>query len=284
MDIALTFDPNAVEIVDADPNQIGVQTALGTFLDSGFVVLNSVDNLAGTLRFAMTQLNPSLPKSGSGTLIVIRLRGKQVSGGSPLTLTKVQLAQRDGSGVSTNLISGQVSVTAAAGSAPTGTPIPTQGAGTAMPTSAPQSLPVTVAPTGGSATTQPTLPPPGTGLAATITPRPTDQPAATAPSAPTQGSPASSATEPPPSGAQAAETPQPTSISSVPPATEAASTSAATPAGTSAGVQAAMQVTEQPAAPISSSTESATTLLALSGALGLAGIVIVLLVVRRRSH
>jgi hypothetical protein len=114
-----------VEVVDADPGQAGVQMALGTFLDSGFVVLNAADNVTGTVRFAMTQLNPSLPKSGTGALIVIRLRGKQVSGGTPLTLTHAQLAKRDGTALSTNLISGQVSVVAA-GTAPTGTPIPTQ--------------------------------------------------------------------------------------------------------------------------------------------------------------
>ena len=65
LDLALTFDPNVVEVVDADPNQAGVQAALGTFLDSGFVVLNAADNVTGTLRFAMTQLNPSQPKSGT---------------------------------------------------------------------------------------------------------------------------------------------------------------------------------------------------------------------------
>src|SRR5512139_386501 len=96
IDIALTFDPNVVEVVDANPGQAGVQMALGTFPDSGFVVLNAADNVTGTVRFAMTQLNPSLPKSGTGALMVIRLRGKQVSGSTPLTLTHAQLARRDG--------------------------------------------------------------------------------------------------------------------------------------------------------------------------------------------
>ena len=186
VDLALTFNPNVVEVVDADPGQAGVQMALGTFLDSGFVVLNAADNVTGTVRFAMTQLNPSLPKSGTGALMVIRLRGKQVSGGTPLTLTSAQLARRDGTGLSTNLISGQVSVVAAAGSAPTGTPIPTQGPGTLMPTSTPPSIPATAAPAMGSATVQPTRPPLVTGPSATITPRPTNQPATTIPAAPTQ--------------------------------------------------------------------------------------------------
>ena len=288
MDLALSFNPNVVEIVDADPSQAGVQIALGTFLDSGFAVLNAADNVSGTLRFAMTQLNPSEPKSGTGTLIVIRLRGKQVSGGTPLTLTSAQLARRDGTGLSTNLISGQVSVVAAS-SAPTGTPIPTQGAGTLMPASTPQSLPVTAVPTIGRATVPPTLSPPVIGLSATITPRPANPLVTTTSSAPTQDSAASSVTEPLPGSAGAVETPQPTSASSALPTTESISTPAAiaavaSPSGTSAGVQAAIRVTEQSAAAVSSSTGSATALLALSGALGIIGIVAVLLVMRRRSH
>ena len=71
-----------------------MQAAPGTFLDSGFVVLNAADNVTGTVRFAMTQLNPSLPKSGTGTLIVIGLRGKQASGSTPLTLTIGPLLSR----------------------------------------------------------------------------------------------------------------------------------------------------------------------------------------------
>jgi len=142
-DVSLTFDPAVVEVVDADPNTDGVQVALGTFLDPGFVLLNAADNAAGTLRFAMTQLNPSEPKSGSGNVIVIKLRGLQVAAGSLLTLTRAQVAQRDGTKPETTLVSGQVAVVTAASVQATYTPIPTQGAGTVMPTSThkPTSIP-----------------------------------------------------------------------------------------------------------------------------------------------
>ena len=307
-DLALTFDPNAVEIMDADPSQTGVQMALGTFLDPGFVVLNSADNARGTLRFAMTQLNPSSPKSGTGTLIVIRLRGKQVSSSTPLTLTNAQLAMRDGGSLLTHLISGQVSVVAM-GSAPTSTPIPTQGSGTPMMTFTPPSLPAmaatatspaatspaatspaaTVTPVTHSTTAPLTSTPPITAQAATITPRPTNQPATTTPGALSQSPPASAAINPLPGGIRAAETPQLTPQLSAPLAVEAIRTQAAvaavaTPAATSAGIRAAIQVTEQPAAPTAHTQGSATVLLALSGVLGIVGIVILLLVVRRHSH
>ncbi len=132
-DIALSFNPTAVEVVDADANTAGVQVALGTFLDAGFTLRNTADNAAGTVRFALTQLNPSEAKSGSGVIIVIPLRGKQIGAGTPLTLTSVQLAQRDGTKLATTLVSGQIEVVATA-AGPTATPIPTQAPGTTMPT------------------------------------------------------------------------------------------------------------------------------------------------------
>ncbi len=132
-DIALSFDPQAVEVIDADSNTAGVQVALGTFLDAGFTLRNTADNIGGTVRFAMTQLNPSEAKNGSGVLIVISLRGKEIGVRTPITLTSVQLAQRDGTKLATALVSGEVEVVAAA-AGPTSTPILTQAPGTAMPT------------------------------------------------------------------------------------------------------------------------------------------------------
>src|SRR3990172_4702348 len=76
-DIALAFDPAAVEVVDADPAAEGVQAQLGGFLDLGFVLRNEADNAAGTVEVALTQLNPSAPKQGSGTLFVVTVRGRR---------------------------------------------------------------------------------------------------------------------------------------------------------------------------------------------------------------
>jgi hypothetical protein len=131
VDIAFTFDPAFVEVVDAYPATGGLQVALGTFLDVGFVFVNTVDNGTGAARFAMTQLNPSQAKNGTGALIVVRLRGKQ-TGVSPLTLTSVQLAGRDGTRISATLLSGVVEVVNT-GSGSTATALPTQGEGTLMP-------------------------------------------------------------------------------------------------------------------------------------------------------
>jgi Cohesin domain len=152
IDISINFDPNVVEVVDADPDKEGVQVTLSTLLDPGFVVLNRVDNAAGTVRFAMTQLNPSQPKNGTGLLIVVNLRGKVSGASTSLTLTRVDLAQRDGKVFTGALVSGQAQVVAAS-SGPTPTPFPKQGAGTPMPAISPAAP--TLAPAMPAATQRP---------------------------------------------------------------------------------------------------------------------------------
>jgi hypothetical protein len=136
IDITVGFDPAIVEVIDADPRARGVQVAFGTFLDPGLVVRNVVDNEAGVAQFVMTQLNPSEPKSGSGTLIVLSLRGKQ-PGTAAIRLNPVQLAQRDGMALAATVVPGEVRVATQAVAGPTATPIPTQSAGTPVPTMAP---------------------------------------------------------------------------------------------------------------------------------------------------
>ena len=94
-DVRLSFDPAVVEVVDADPNTAGVQIADGDFLGNIFTAENEVDNSAGTIIYAVTQLNPQLPANGSGILAVISFRAKSV-GATDLQFTFTQLANRDG--------------------------------------------------------------------------------------------------------------------------------------------------------------------------------------------
>lgn len=95
VDIELSFDPSVVTAEDADTANPGVQLGIGNFLDAGLVLYNEVDNQQGIARFVMTQVNPSEPKSGSGVLVVLYLKGVQV-GKSALLMTNVQLADRTG--------------------------------------------------------------------------------------------------------------------------------------------------------------------------------------------
>ncbi|MCX6078401.1 MAG: cohesin domain-containing protein [Chloroflexi bacterium] len=70
-DISIKFDPSSVQVVDMDPKTPGVQIRQGDFLENGYVMLNRVDNVAGTIRYAATQVRPQLPKNGSGPLLDI---------------------------------------------------------------------------------------------------------------------------------------------------------------------------------------------------------------------
>jgi hypothetical protein len=75
----LRFDPEVLEIVDADPTRPGVQLESGTFPTPDFVALNQVDNQTGTIDYAVTQLSPREPREGSGVVAHISVRAKRPS-------------------------------------------------------------------------------------------------------------------------------------------------------------------------------------------------------------
>jgi hypothetical protein len=77
--VHLQFDPEVLEVVDADPTREGVQIEPGTFPAPDFVALNQVDNLAGTIDYAVTQLAPREPREGSGVVAQITVRAKRPS-------------------------------------------------------------------------------------------------------------------------------------------------------------------------------------------------------------
>lgn len=162
-DLVLTFDPAVVEVMDANANRPGVQVAFGTFLDPGLSARDTADNAAGTVRYAMTQLNPSEPKDGTGSLIVVTLRGK-VTGTSRLVLTSVTLVNRGATEIPSTVQNGQASVIATGGNQPTATPIPTQAPPSPVPTSGPIDSPT------------PTVPPPATATPPTLEPTATLMP------------------------------------------------------------------------------------------------------------
>lgn len=68
-DVQMSFDPSIAQVVDADPNRGGTQIEiLDEFLSPDFVVRDRADNVAGTIWYANTQINPAEPVSGSGSL------------------------------------------------------------------------------------------------------------------------------------------------------------------------------------------------------------------------
>ena len=73
-DVRLSFDPALAQVADADPVASGVQIEiLRDFLKPDFVVRKIADNTAGTIWYAATQVNPTLPVSGSGALARVTL-------------------------------------------------------------------------------------------------------------------------------------------------------------------------------------------------------------------
>jgi len=113
-DVRLAFDPNIVEVVDADPNTAGVQIADGNFLQNTFVAQNEADNAAGTIIYALTQLNPQPAANGSGILAIISFRAKAVGNSDP-TFTFTQLANRDGEELLTTASDGDITTYQPAG-------------------------------------------------------------------------------------------------------------------------------------------------------------------------
>lgn len=85
-DVRLSFDPTIVEGIDIVP---------GDFLTNTWTTLDSIDNSAGTIEYAVTQLNPQPPADGSGVLATIQLRAAG-EGVSDLAFTYTQLATRNG--------------------------------------------------------------------------------------------------------------------------------------------------------------------------------------------
>ncbi len=111
IDLRATFDPQLVEVVDADPGADGVQMTPGDFLRPDFVVRNVADNEQGTLRYALTQVNPTEPASGAGVIFTVQFRGK-AAGESALTLGPVELADRQGQLLPVTVQSGTIKVVA----------------------------------------------------------------------------------------------------------------------------------------------------------------------------
>jgi LysM repeat protein len=135
-EVHLAFDPNLLEVVDADADTAGVQIEPGDFLSPDFMAKNNVDQATGRIVFAVAQMPPHEPVSGSGILARVNFRGK-AAGTSALTFWTTQptppviLSDRDGKAISTSTQNGTVIVTVEG--APTLTPTSTPPGGTPTP-------------------------------------------------------------------------------------------------------------------------------------------------------
>jgi len=183
LDVRLAFDPTQVEVLDADPEKEGVQIQPGDFLYPDFMVRNQADNQAGTIWFAINQLNPHEAVSGTGAVASITFRGK-AAGTSSLSFTYHLLGTRQGEPIEAVTQDGQITVEGGA-AAPTWTPSPLPTETKAETKVPPTETPVPPAPTDTPLPTA-TLPPDATPTWTVAPPLPTDTlvPPAPEPTAP----------------------------------------------------------------------------------------------------
>lgn len=160
IDFKITFDPNILEVVDADAAIAGVQIRPGNLPDTsggqGFIQSNKVDNAAGNIEYAAVRTAPAAPQSGSGVAASITFRGKG-AGKSPITVAKVLLLNQLVEPIKAEPVNGQATVTCAGPTVPATTVPP-------KPTP-PPATPVPKPPKPG----QPPVPPPG-GCLHTVAP------------------------------------------------------------------------------------------------------------------
>ena len=67
------------------------------------------DNQKGTLRYAMTQVNPTQPASGAGVIFTVQFRGK-AAGETAFKLAPVEMADRQGQMLPVTVQSGTLRV------------------------------------------------------------------------------------------------------------------------------------------------------------------------------
>jgi LysM repeat protein len=139
-ELHISFDPNVLEVLDANAGQAGVQIGHGDFLSPDVEAVNDVSG--GTIHYAISQLPPNQGVNGSGTLARITFKGK-AEGTSSVTLQNVILADSAANAIEHTTQNGSVTVYSGdATPVPTATPEPgataTPEPGTPVPTPTPQ--------------------------------------------------------------------------------------------------------------------------------------------------
>lgn len=107
LDVRLAFDPAVVRVPS------GKVTPLWDVLDpvNHFAIKNVVDNVNGTLWYAVTNINPAEAFTGTGRICAIAFTGV-ASGTSPLHWTYAKGSTRNGDGLYPALVDALVSVDA----------------------------------------------------------------------------------------------------------------------------------------------------------------------------
>jgi hypothetical protein len=109
LEFHVSFNPQLIEVVDADQTKDGIQIVSGDAWKDGFIAVNKVDNNAGKIDFAATLLNPATPISGKQTVALITFKAKK-DGTSSLNIDSSILSTRDAQEIETTEKNGVIGV------------------------------------------------------------------------------------------------------------------------------------------------------------------------------
>ena len=108
--VRVTWDPAILEIVDADPDQDGIQVATGEFFsDDALTIINSADNISGTLDFGVTLSGDASSLNGDGILAQVTFYARQ-DGFTPLNLSYVRLYDSEARSIEATIQVGEITV------------------------------------------------------------------------------------------------------------------------------------------------------------------------------
>lgn len=116
-DVRFTFDPEIIQVVDAQPGTAGIQiTPLSSFLKPDYVVRKKACNGAdpadpectgGLVWYASTQVNPSQPVTGSGPIASVTFR-RIKEGDATLTWIYSKVVEKTGATIPSETQNGLV--------------------------------------------------------------------------------------------------------------------------------------------------------------------------------
>lgn len=107
LEVHIQYNPDIIEIIDADTAKEGVQCKSGAIFDQGFIAQNQIAN--GRIDFAATLLNPAPPFSGNGEIFECQVRGKNM-GQTAIEISQAIFANRNGEKIDNTNQSAQVVV------------------------------------------------------------------------------------------------------------------------------------------------------------------------------
>ena len=120
-DVRLSFDPEIIEVIDAEPNAPGIQLEpLSGFLSPDWILMNQADNTTGSAWYAASQMRPSEPVSGDGDLARVTICGR-LAGSTRIAVTYQKLTHPSGIPIPADPLTAIVHV---GGGGPTRAPTP----------------------------------------------------------------------------------------------------------------------------------------------------------------